>query len=122
MRLSLIEDDMDDQPFFKLAITEIDPMAECVTSRHGANGLHKLTTMEEPPDLIFMDLNMPVMNGIECLKEIRSNPVFLDIPGIIFSTSNYEKDIAHAEELGASGYLHKPNDNEDLIIKLKEIL
>ncbi|CAN5234628.1 hypothetical protein BH23BAC2_BH23BAC2_27750 [soil metagenome] len=66
--------------------------------------------MEVSPDLILMDLNMPVMNGFECLKEIRSNPVFLDIPVIIFSTSNYEKDIAHAEELGALGYLHKPNE------------
>jgi CheY-like chemotaxis protein len=121
MKVFLVEDDMDDQLFFKMALTEIDPMAECVTAQHGADGLQKLMNMEEYPDLIFMDLNMPVMNGFECLKEISSSPELMDIPIIIFSTSHEEKDIVHAEKLGASGYLYKPNDNEDLISTLKEI-
>ncbi len=120
-RILLIEDDMDDQLFFKLAVAEIDPKAECLLARHGSDGITKLLAMEEPPDLVFLDLNMPVMNGFECLKEIKKNPDLPEVPIIIFSTSNDEKDILRAKEMGAAGYLHKPNDNEDLINTLKEI-
>ncbi len=120
-RILLIEDDVDDQLFFKLALAEVDLKAECLLARHGSDGINKLLTMEEPPHLVFLDLNMPVMNGFECLSEIKKNPDLPEVPIIIFSTSNDEHDIARAQELGASGYLHKPNDNEDLITTLKEI-
>ncbi len=121
-RILLIEDDMDDQLFFKMAIADIDPKADCLTAQHGADGYKKLMSMQEPPDIIFLDLNMPVMNGFEFLKRIREESTLIDLPVIIFSTSNDESDITHCQKLGASGYLQKPNDNEDLVDKLKEIL
>jgi CheY-like chemotaxis protein len=120
-RIMLIDDDVDDQLFFRLAIGKIDPKTECSMASHGADGIKKLLEMEMPPDLIFMDLNMPIMNGFECLKEIIENPQLTEVPVIIFSTSNDEHDIIKSRELGAAGYLHKPNDNEDLISTLLEI-
>ncbi len=61
-------------------------------------------TSNELPDLLFVDLNMPRKNGLECLKEIRSNMKFSDVTIVIFSTSLAKKDIEETLIIGANGY------------------
>ena len=121
-QILLIDDDKDDQLFFRLALAEIEPTIALLTANNGRSGLEKLASMAEPPGMVFLDLNMPIMHGFECLLLFRANPAYLSVPIIIFSTSKNERDKAKAKELGASGYLHKPNDNEDLKELLAEIL
>lgn len=119
IRLLLIEDDADDQLFFSLALSMVEPEAKCIIAPNGSKGLEQLNNMDSLPKLIFLDLNMPIMNGFDCLKKIKAHEAFAAIPVIIFSTSNHQKDIRKAQELGAAGYLHKPNDIDTLSEKLR---
>ena len=73
------------------------------------------------PQLILLDLNMPRKGGLEALEEIKSSASFRKIPVIIFSTSNAEKDIEKAYELGASCFISKPNNLEEWCEKMKKI-
>ena len=66
------------------------------------------------PQLLFLDLNMPRKNGLECLKEIRSNRKLAEIAIAIYSTSLAEKDIEETFIKGANVYIKKPNDFEEL--------
>ena len=66
------------------------------------------------PQLIFLDLNMPVMNGFECLKKIRTNPKLKDLVVAIYSTSSSERDIEETFVNGANIYINKPNKFEEL--------
>ena len=74
--------------------------------RNGAEALRPL------PEVILLDLNMPRMNGIEFLTELRANPEFQHIPVFITTTSSMEEDRADTKNLGVSGYILKPLDFE----------
>ena len=75
----------------------------------GRNGMEALRPL---PEVILLDLNMPRMNGIEFLAELRANPEFADIPVFITTTSGMDEDRSGAAELGVSGYILKPLDFE----------
>ena len=75
----------------------------------GRNGMEALRPL---PEVILLDLNMPRMNGIEFLAELRTNPEFADIPVFITTTSGMDEDRSGAAELGVSGYILKPLDFE----------
>ena len=75
----------------------------------GRNGMEALRPL---PEVILLDLNMPRMNGIEFLTELRTNPEFADIPVFITTTSGMDEDRSGAAELGVSGYILKPLDFE----------
>ena len=70
------------------------------------------------PHIIFLDLNMPVMNGLECLKEVRKFDKYSDISIVIYSTSTSEQDIEDTFLHGANIYITKPSDYN----KLKKVL
>ena len=79
---------------------------DLLLGRNGAEALRPL------PEVILLDLNMPRMNGIEFLTELRANPEFADIPVFITTTSGMDEDRSGAAELGVSGYILKPLDFE----------
>src|SRR6266487_683666 len=90
----LADDDADDQQLFKEALNEIDKSIRCLTASSGEEALNKLKTdLKQLPDYIFLDLNMPRMNGLECLVEIKKTNTLKHIPVIIYSTSSAEKDV-----------------------------
>lgn len=74
------------------------------------------------PDYIFLDLNMPLMTGKECLQQIRKLPRLSDVPVIIYSTSASQRDIQDSMELGASTFITKPPQIAVLADKLAEVL
>ncbi len=116
----LIDDDHDDQLVFTVAIKEIDDNILCITADDGFKALKKLE--EEPgfkPDLIFLDLNLPGLNGIDCLTRIKSNPKIADIPVIIYSTSTRTEDIVTTKNLGATAFITKPSHLLELTKKLQ---
>lgn len=112
----LIEDDELDVISFERAIQKLNFELELITAY---NGLEALKILQNPsnhmPDIIILDLNMPRMNGIEFLKEIRKNEIFDPIQVFVMTTSNddYEKNVA--EMYNISGYIIKPLnfDNND---------
>ncbi len=119
-RILLVDDDADDQLYFLDAITEIYPDMEC---RVANNGIEALKEVQVPPpfDVIFLDLNMPIMNGFECLNNLKLQENYRDIPVVIFTTSKSSKDIQQTKELGASLYFTKPTSFSMLCSKLKII-
>jgi len=114
-----------DEPYdrflFGEALSLADKSVRYLSAFDGVDALEKLNTVDMlPPDLIFLDVNMPRMNGIDCLKQIKSSEKLKSIPVIMYSTSSYYQPecIAH----GASHYLEKPNDFSQLCDTLKFIL
>jgi CheY-like chemotaxis protein len=74
------------------------------------------------PDIVFLDINMPMMSGFEFLSEIKRVDHLSHIPIVIFTTSNSPEQIKQSRELGASAFLTKPANFDDLCSKLRSIL
>ena len=73
MQCLLVDDDLDDQEVFLMTLEKINKNIKCLIANNGAEALLLLTTQNSfVPDYIFLDVNMPKMNGIECLKNIKS--------------------------------------------------
>ena len=108
-RILVVDDDTDDQELFCEALEQISINVECVIAE---NGLEALQHLEHPPpyDLIFLDLNMPVMNGYETLTVLKKDTKYRNIPVIIFSTTHNQNDIKKCMELGAEHFFPKPNN------------
>jgi CheY-like chemotaxis protein len=117
----LVDDDEDDKEIFCLALQRIDPAIECTTASDGLEALSILKNKSYVPGYIFLDLNMPRMNGKECLKEIKKQDHLSDVPVIIFSTSAAERDIEETRRLGASSFITKPPLVATLAKKLSDI-
>jgi CheY-like chemotaxis protein len=105
----LVDDDVDDLEIFCDALEGIELDVICFTATNGQEALQKLTSGEVNPDIIFLDLNMPLMNGKEFLKEIKLKPVLNKIPVVILSTSSDPESIIETKRLGASHFLTKPD-------------
>lgn len=119
----LVDDDPDDLMLFNDAINEIDGSIQVITATNGVDALAKLKAGIDPqPDYIFVDLNMPLMNGIQCLQEIKKLPAIAHIPVIIYSTSSYERDIQQTINNGAFQYMVKPFSFQELCNQLRKTL
>jgi CheY-like chemotaxis protein len=109
----LAEDDIDDVDLFQEALSE-----ECSTCSLtvGKNGTELLKKLAEStlPDLIFLDINMPIMNGLECLAEIKKIPHLQHIPVIMLTTSCPKECMDTAYSLGANMIVEKPSQFEIL--------
>lgn len=117
--LFLIDDDFDDQDNFLVSIREIDPTIECITAKDGQEALEYIHQHENfMPDFIFLDLNMPVMNGTAFLARLSTMQKFRKVPLYIYTTSTSIKDKEETMSQGAAGFIVKPNS----ISKLKEVL
>ena len=107
----IIDDDSDDQYFLIEAIKEIDLSIECYTAMNGQEGWQRLETESIPqPSLIFLDLNMPRIDGRRFLTTIKNHPQYKSIPVIIYTTSTDLKDRDEMMQLGATDYLVKQPD------------
>lgn len=107
----IVDDDEDDRELFCEAVNEISSDIKCVHAENGVAALELLTSkVDFVPDYIFLDLNMPRLNGKQCLQEIKKIEHVKDVPVIIYSTSNLQHDKQEARELGAADFLHKPSE------------
>ncbi|HEU5147272.1 MAG TPA: response regulator [Chryseosolibacter sp.] len=118
----LIDDDVDDRDIFALALTEIDDSIACVTASDGIDALSRLRDRSFTPDYIFLDLNMPRMNGKQCLSAMKGEPRLQHVPIIIYTTSSEHQDITETLELGASDFLTKPTRISELTERLRFVL
>jgi CheY-like chemotaxis protein len=121
-RIFLADDDEDDQLIFTEAVENINPSIVIETAYNGKEALMKLESMATPPDFIFLDINMPLMDGFECLTKLKLQEKFSSTPIIIYSTSASLKTLQTAEILGVDAFLTKPSDHKRLERKLERIL
>lgn len=103
-----VEDDYDDQIIFRECLGLVRPDIICEFANDGLSALLRLASAAIKPACIFIDVNMPVMDGNELLAKIKANPDLADIPCFMLSTSKNKRHIDHAESAGAAKYLVKP--------------
>ncbi len=113
--LLLIDDDEDDHDIFFSAVREVNKGVICIGIANAAEALQQLETKQLTPEVIFLDLNMPVMSGQEFLAEIKKRPALNHIPVIIFSTSAHLPTIMLTKQLGALDFITKPMKYDQLV-------
>ena len=118
----MIDDDFEDQEIFSDVLRDIDPGIQCILYSEAAEALEVLRQGDCSPDWIFVDLNMPVMNGFEFLEEVKKTSLLRNIPVVIYTTSNENSQKAKARELGASSFITKPSDLTLLKSRLLDLL
>lgn len=121
--LLLADDDEDDCLFFKEALDEINVSTSLSMVHDGVQLMDFLkNNISNLPDVIFLDLNMPRKNGLECLSEIKSDKELENIPVIIFSTSLDSEIVTNLYYKGASFYIRKPGDFSKLKLVIEKAL
>lgn len=113
IHLLLADDDQDDCLLFTEAIEELEISTELQIVNDGDELMNELSK-NSIPSILFLDLNMPKKNGFECLKEIRQNPKFEQLPVIVISTSFDINIIDQLKDGGAQHYICKPNNFDKL--------
>jgi CheY-like chemotaxis protein len=122
MTILYVEDDPEDQDIFREAIETVSPHTTCYFARNGSDALRVISKIVAEPDYIFLDINMPEMNGKEFLKKLKSTSTLKSIPVIIYSTSNSSRDVDECKKLGAVEFITKPSDFTMICQTLKKFL
>lgn len=123
MQIILADDDEDDRMFFSDAINEIKMNTITKLFNDGVELMSYLKQTDAIlPHIVFLDLNMPKKNGMECLEDIRNDIGLKDLVIAIYSTSASESDIENTFVHGANVYINKPTDFNKLKALLQEVL
>ncbi|HEY9047098.1 MAG TPA: response regulator [Ohtaekwangia sp.] len=118
----LVEDDADDREIFSLALQGVDAEVKLVTANDGEQALTRFREdVAFLPHCIFIDLNMPRMNGQECLEEIRKINRLKDIPIVMYSTTVNANYVTEALRHGATDFIVKPVTIEALTESIAKI-
>jgi CheY-like chemotaxis protein len=110
LHVFLVDDDADDREIFASVMKSIYPSAVTSVAVDGLDALEKLEQWSHRPDVIFVDLNMPRMNGFDFLRHIREKDEWRRLPVIVYSTSSNPQDLARSRNAGATDYIVKGND------------
>lgn len=122
VKIILAEDDKDDQELFIDALGEADVAAEITTVENGKELLDTIRDESQPnPDMIFIDINMPVKAGMQTLEEIKSDNELRDIPAVMLSTWDHPSYIEETLKKGADLYIQKPNSFAGFVLILKKV-
>lgn len=114
INIFLADDDQDDRELFMDALSELPIETSVKQFQNGVDLMAELYSGNPKPDTIFLDLRMPLMDGFECLTDIRSIPELSEIQVIIYSTSYNENEVEQLKESGANLYIKKPNSYNQL--------
>jgi CheY-like chemotaxis protein len=122
IKIILAEDDKDDQELFMEALEATKVPSEVTTVENGKQLVDTLKDPEEPkPEIVFIDINMPVKGGKQALEEIKSDEELKEIPAVMLSTSNHPNDIEETFNKGANLYVQKPSSFAGFILILKKV-
>lgn len=114
-RFLLVDDDEDDALLFREAVGQLGPVMKCFIAESGEKVFEVLSQHHSAqPHIIFLDINMPIMNGWDCLERLKEDPEYRHIPVIIYSTSSAKQDVDKAYNLGALTFVTKPEDFKEL--------
>lgn len=116
----LVDDDPDDQEVFLTALNDVSSTALCLVAPDGDRALEILHNEETIPDYIFLDLNMPRMNGFEFLAAMKKSKILRDIPVIVYSTTSQPTQIEKVKKLGATEFFTKTYKYKDLCTLLRK--
>jgi CheY-like chemotaxis protein len=115
----VIDDDTDDRELFCEALASVDPVIICEQAVDGKEALTRLSSNGTgTPDIIFLDINMPIMDGWQFLQQLKKEDKYKEIPVIVYTTSSLIKDKRIASDLGALCFITKPH----AYVRLKDML
>ena len=125
----LVEDNPDDEALTLRALKKNNISNDVHVARDGVEALdflfcrhdHAERNSGHQPQLILLDLKLPRLDGLEVLREIRSNPVTQLLPVVILTTSNEERDVVGCYELGANSFIRKPVDFNQFIEAVRQL-
>ena len=117
----LADDDNDDAQIFREALLEADCDTNFLHTETGA-GVFNILEQNPRPDVIFLDLNMPVMSGWQCLAKLKNSGTYKDIPVVMYTTSSNPRDYEIAMDLNAHGLITKPSNPKILSKVLKAVV
>lgn len=121
--LLLIDDDPEEYELFCSALLQVAPDLQCIALDSGKDAIEKIQKEKSfTPEFIFVDLNMPGLNGKQVLAELKDIDRIRQVPIIIYSTSSSKEDVQETKELGSSGYIVKPASYAALVETLKKVL
>ena len=119
----LVDDDKDDQEIFRFALKKVDPEVSCLLANDGVFALEKLQEDSfKLPEFIFVDINMPRLNGVQVLGEIKKIDLLKKIPVYMYSTSGQPDIIQKCKKMGAADFIVKSANISDLEDALRSIL
>ena len=116
----LVDDDPDDQEVFLTALSDVSATALCLVAPDGDRALELLHNEETIPDYIFLDLNMPRMDGFEFLAAMKKSILLKDIPVIVYSTTSQQAQIEKVKRLGATEFFTKTYKYNELCTLLQK--
>jgi len=125
--LVMADDDEDDRLLAQDAMEAAGINYKCHTVNNGRElldylrnqGVYANDKLNTLPRVILLDLNMPILDGRETLKELKTDPELSLIPVVVLSTSKNDFDVAESYRFGASSYLVKPTDFESMVEMMK---
>ena len=118
----LVDDDPDEQELFFTAAQEVNPNVICKCERDPEEAFELLKRSLDIPDVIFLDVSMPKIDGFEFIIHLKCDERLRSIPVIFYSTLSDEKQIEKATTLGAEGFITKTNNYNQLCKRLSMFL
>lgn len=119
LKIFLADDDEDDREFFSEALSSVHPNYDLVMVNNGEKAIDFFSKNDYLPDFVFLDINMPKKNGIECLQFIKSRHPHAKFPVVMLSTSSASAVVDMSYQHGASIYIQKPSRFNELVRYLK---
>ena len=119
----LIDNDPDDCDIFLMALQEVDPAFSCTITNNGIEALNKINSNPSfLPSFIFIDMNMPNMNGQQCLQQLKKIERLKNVPMYVYSTSADPRAIVEVKAMGANDFIMKPSSFTSLVHLLCHLL
>jgi CheY-like chemotaxis protein len=120
--LLLVDDDQEDQEIFDMALEKVGSKVKLLTANNGEEAIHLLLNEPQKPHYIFLDLNMPRMNGKQFLHSIKDHEDITGIPVVIYSTSSSHEDEKELLMLGARRFITKPDNVEKISQIISDVI
>lgn len=118
----IIDDDLDDQEIFLMCVNRLCKNVNCTAMNNGIDAIAFLMSNSGyVPHYIFVDVNMPKMNGIDCLIILKTIPALKDTKILMYSTTSAATVVAESKKLGAFDFIVKPPKTAELMEKLSAI-
>ncbi|QOY55014.1 response regulator [Candidatus Sulfurimonas marisnigri] len=114
-----VDDDLINLKLLKSMLMKNQDVKEVIEAKNGSDAIGQIKSRDDI-DLVLLDIIMPVMNGLEMLKVVRSDDNIKQMPIIVLTTDETKK--TEALELGANGFLMKPIRNNDLVEKINSLI
>ncbi len=118
----LVEDNPDDEALALRALDRSALPADVVVARDGAEALEKLRPDKERlPDVVFLDLKLPKLSGLDVLRRLRADPRTVLLPVVVLTSSNEDEDVRECYRAGANSYVRKPVDFDQFASAVAEL-